>query len=416
MNVHGTRQSQCPRYVMEGKGMTAKAKKSWLAFLIFYVSYMSLYLVRYNFSVASAVFESGGILTKAQIGFIGSVFSLAYAIVKIPAGFLGDRCPPRWLIGGGLLLTAVSNLLISQMMSFLPIAVLWGVNSCGQALIWGPVLRALSDLYGRERGHELQQYFITCTSVGSIAGLLAASFLLERWPVQWCFLAAGTVPLVMAGAVFAVTARSGAAEVSEPPKCSPLQSAVMLWKTPDFRIKMFPAIANGLVKDNLSVWLVIYFMDRFGMDVKSMSGFVLFVPVMILVGKLIFPPLNRLLKAEARVSILCFGVAVLALIPLIAGTPSPAVAMICLGVTAAMASAVNTHLLIPPASYAASGSIALCASMMDVLVYGGAGIGSLFFGLMIARWGFGSMFATWAAASAISLVILAAAEKHTKKP
>lgn len=393
--------------------MADKAKKSWLAFFIFYLAYMSLYLVRYNFSVASAVFENSGVLTKAQVGFIGSIFSLTYAIVKIPAGFMGDRLPTRWMIGGGLLLTAASNLLISRMMRFVPIAVLWGLNACGQALIWGPVLRALSDLYGKERGHHLQQYFISCTSVGSIAGLLAATFLLERWPVTWCFVLAGSVPLVMAGAVFAITARVNASAV-QPPRQSPMQSAVMLWKTPDFRVKMFPAIANGLIKDNLSVWLVIYFMDCFGTDLKSMSGFVLFVPVMLLIGKLIFPPLNRWLGSEARVSMLGFGVAVLALLPLIAGTQSPAVAMICLGVTAAMVSVVNTHLLIPPASYAANGSIALCASLMDVLVYGGAGIGSLFFGLMIARWGFGSMFLVWAVTSAVSLVILAGAER--KKP
>ena len=61
--------------------MTDKAKKSWLAFFIFYLAYMSLYLVRYNFSVASAVFENSGVLTKAQVGFIGSIFSLTYAIV-----------------------------------------------------------------------------------------------------------------------------------------------------------------------------------------------------------------------------------------------------------------------------------------------------------------------------------------------
>ena len=393
---------------------TTKARASWLPFIILYVSYMSLYFVRYNFSVTSALMESGGVLTKAQIGFIGSSFALVYAIVKIPAGFLGDRCPTRWIIFTGLMLTAVSNLLISRMLSFVPIAVLWGVNSAGQALMWGPVLRALSETYESQRSRVLQQYFITCTSVGMIVGLLAATYLSERWSVPTCFLLAGLIPLAMACLVLAVFRRrnGGAAVVHHQ---TVRESVMVLWKSSEFRTNMFPAITNGLIKDNLNVWLVIYFMDQFGADLQAMSGFMLFVPLMIFIGKIIFPPLNRWLRSEVRVSILCFVVAIAALVPLVFGTDSPAVAMICLGITAAMTSAINTHLLIPPPSYAENGNIALCASLMDTLVYGGAGIGSLFFGLMIARWGYGSMFLTWAAACAISLAIFTVSEHRKTK-
>lgn len=394
--------------------MTTKAKKGWLVFVVLYVAYMSLYFVRYNFSVTSALLESGGILNKAQIGFIGSVFALVYAIVKIPAGFLGDRLPTRVMICTGLMLTAISNLLIPRMMAFVPIAILWGVNSAGQALMWGPVLRALHEHYGKDGSRKLQQYFITCTSVGMIVGLLAATYLSQRWSVTSCFLLAGLIPLCIAFAAFG-SIRQRNAVVDAGAKQSVLQSVIFLWKSPEFRTNIFPAVTNGLIKDNVNVWLVIYFMDQFGADLKSVSGFMLFVPVMIFIGKIIFPPLNRLLGSEVRVSIVCFAAAVVALIPLVLGTVTPVIAMICLGVTSAMTSAINTHLLIPPADYAKSGNIALCASLMDTLVYGGAGIGSLFFGLMIAQWGYGSMFFTWAAASLISLFIYIAAETKKSK-
>lgn len=394
--------------------MVTKAKKGWLVFVVLYVAYMSLYFVRYNFSVTSALLESGGVLSKAQIGFIGSVFALVYAIVKIPAGFLGDRLPTRVMICTGLMLTAVSNLLILRMMTFVPIAILWGVNSAGQALMWGPVLRALHEHYGKDHGRTLQQYFITCTSVGMIVGLLAATYLSQRWSVTSCFLLAGLIPLGMACAVLG-SIRHNTAAIDAKAKQSVLESIVTLWKSPEFRTNIFPAITNGLIKDNINVWLVIYFMDQFGADLKAMSGFMLFVPVMIFIGKIIFPPLNRLLGSEVRVSIVSFAAAVVALIPLILGTVTPLIAMICLGVTSAMTSAINTHLLIPPPSYAKTGNIALCASLMDTLVYGGAGIGSLFFGLMIARWGYGSMFLTWAAASLISMLIYVVTERKKSK-
>ena len=71
--------------------MTQGKKKPFLLiFLIGYLAYSAIYVARLNFSVASALLEAGGILDKAQIGIIGSIFSFTYAVSKIPNGYIGD--------------------------------------------------------------------------------------------------------------------------------------------------------------------------------------------------------------------------------------------------------------------------------------------------------------------------------------
>ena len=43
---------------------------------------------------------------------------------------------------------------------------------------------------------------------------------------------------------------------------------------------------------------------------------------------------------------------------------------------------------------------------MDLLTYGGAGLGSLVFGVLIHRFGYGSMFILWAIGSVLASVVM----------
>lgn len=54
-----------------------KAEKNFsFIFTVGFLAYASIYIARLNFAVASAAFESGGLLNKAQIGIIGSMFAI----------------------------------------------------------------------------------------------------------------------------------------------------------------------------------------------------------------------------------------------------------------------------------------------------------------------------------------------------
>ena len=81
-------------------------KKSFpkgLFFALCYFFYTSIYLSRINLSMASPALLADGVLTEVELGFIGSAFSVIYAIGRLCNGVLGDRLAP-WVNGIGRLI------------------------------------------------------------------------------------------------------------------------------------------------------------------------------------------------------------------------------------------------------------------------------------------------------------------------
>ena len=81
-------------------------------FWLLYLSYVAIYMARQNLSMASPALQDAGLLTAAQLGFIGSVFSVLYSCGRLFNGILGDRIASKILIITGLAFSGVANLLI----------------------------------------------------------------------------------------------------------------------------------------------------------------------------------------------------------------------------------------------------------------------------------------------------------------
>ena len=105
-------------------------------FFLCYIAYTCIYIARLNLSMASPAMRDAGILTSAQLGFIGSAFSVVYSCGRLFNGILGDRMASKLLIVTGLVLTAAANLLIGILPPYFLILVLWCLNAFGQSMLW----------------------------------------------------------------------------------------------------------------------------------------------------------------------------------------------------------------------------------------------------------------------------------------
>ena len=381
------------------------AKRILPAYIAGFLAYAAIYIVRLNFSVASAAFETSGVLTKAQIGVIGSIFSLTYAIAKVPGGYIGDACPSRAVILAGLLIAASTNFIIGLFPSFAVIAVLWGVNAFGQAMLWGPLLRSYRESCGGKAYLTISRTLGTSIPVGSIIGLCLSSWLVGRRDVSACFIVPALLVLLIAALarifLFSAPGHSNA-------KNGGFIGAFRAMLTQKrFREIVFPAMAHGMIKDNITVWLALYFVDKYGVDVSKVAGYVFFIPLLTMLGKSSYLFLAKLLKDDYRISILSFAVcAVCALVLCVFDVPLFG-AVLCFGLISALVAIINTHFLVAfPAEIATENTFSFAASIMDLLTYGGAGFGSLIFGVLITKFGFGSMFLVWSVFSAASIAVL----------
>ena len=81
--------------------MKTKNQPSNLVFYLCFIAYTCIYIARLNLSMASPAMREAGILTAAQLGLIGSAFSVVYSCGRLVSGIVGDRLAPKLLICTG---------------------------------------------------------------------------------------------------------------------------------------------------------------------------------------------------------------------------------------------------------------------------------------------------------------------------
>ncbi len=155
-----------------------------------------------------------------------------------------------------------------------------------------------------------------------------------------------------------------------------------------------------MINLNVGSWIAVYFVDVYHLNLGFTAGYYIIVLIFALLGRSVYPVLIKYLKNEYRISGLCFLCSALCSSLLVFIHLPAAVSMVVFGLISALTAIINAHFLsIFPAEITDTKHLSFVASFMDVLTYGGAGIGSLVFGFLIPRLSFASMFAIWALTS-----------------
>ncbi len=385
-------------------------------FVLSYFAYASIYIARLNLTIASPVMQEQRLLTSTQVGVMGGAFFLCYSAGQLLNGFLGDLFPPRKMVTIGLLLTALGNILIG----FLPpagvILVLWGINGFAQSMLWGPLLRALAARFPGEKQAETASCLVSSVGVGSVLGILIAAAAISFQDVRFAFLLPGLIAALAGAAVFLFfrfPCPSGHTDASVP--CSVSKSGSFrsiragladagfsrgrfsALCSPRLLILLLPAMFHGVLKDNLNLWAASYFADTYSLPLAELSFYVLAIPVLTLLGRLIYPFLLRLCRGrEHTVSILSLSVTALCLIPLCLKDVAMIPAAVCLSLIAAAISVVNTSFLtVYPTRYAGCGCVSSVVGLMDFATYFGAGISSILYGRLLENDSYPLLFGSW---------------------
>lgn len=369
-----------------------------------YFAYSSIYIARVNLSVASPDMIAAGKLTAAQFGFLGSAFSIVYAIGRFFSGQLSDRYPPARMIGIGLALAAAANIGIGFLPPYLFIVVFCAVNAFAQSMLWGSVLRIVAASVDGERRTKATSIMVTTVSTGTVLGYLLGAYFVSTFGFVFAFFLPAAICLVCCVWIL-LAGRTVQAEALPPHQKI---SLTKLFSASDVRTGLLPAFLHGIVKDNVSLWLPAFFVQFFSIDLKQSVWFVLVVPLVGLVGRLAYPLFYRLCKErEQRVNTIGFAVCILASVRLMLGGVRPVGAAVCFGLIYAAVSLVNTSFLsIYPLRFLESGNVASVSGIMDLLTYSGAGVGSMLLGVLIDKLGYFPMFVLFALAAAASLLLI----------
>lgn len=374
-----------------------------LVFVLCYVAYVSIYAARLNLAQASPELIATGLLTSEQYGFLGSAFFWVYACGRLLNGMIGDRAAPWVMISLGLALTGAANLLIGTLPAYLLILLLWCVNAYGQSMLWSSLLRCMTGLYGKETADKKVPILVSSVSVGNIAGIVLCTWMVDSLGIRAAFLAPGIVTALM-GVLALLVLRTVPTAPAPQKQSFPIMEFIRDGK---IRGMLLPALFHGVIKDNIGTWMALYFVTRYGIDLKASSLFVLLIPTVGMVGRLAYPILYKLSdRRENMISVLSFGAcAVLAAVMCL--DPGAWVAAVCLSLIYALISIVNTSTLsMFPLRFAEKNMVSSVSGVADCFTYLGAGIGSAVYGYWNSGGNFSAMYISWVALCALSIVLL----------
>lgn len=380
-----------------------------MIFAVCYISYTLIYVARLNLSMAASTLKNKGVLSSAQIGLLGSVFFVVYAVGRLINGALSERFPARNMIAGGLLLGALANIFFGFLPPFAALTVLWGVNAYAQSMLWSSVLKTVGAVYGESRAQKMSAYMVTSVATGNIAGIIIAMLLIRFFGAAAAFILPGALLAVSAAAAFFI--------IGKPDKCAKgTFSGTQALKNKEVRFMALPAVFHGVMKDNISLWMAVYVTDKFGINIEKFAFYLLLIPIAGLAGRFLYPPIYKLLNYnENSVSLIGFLLCALLSVLLIFAAVSPVAAVLYLGGIYISVSLINTSVLtVFPMRFYSEGMSGTISGLMDFSTYSGAGIGSAVYGGAISVFGYSAMFLSWFCISAVSVLALMLYKRKAK--
>jgi OPA family glycerol-3-phosphate transporter-like MFS transporter len=378
-------------------------KKSTRIFSVCYLAYLFIYVARLNLSMAAPGLKDAGMLTMEQVGILGSIFSVVYACGRLLSGILSDRNPPWKMICTGLVLCGISNISFGFFPAFPSMVLLWGVNAFAQSMLWGSILRILSSIYPDSIAKKMASYMATTVAAGNLVGILLNSGLINRFGLAFAFLIPGGITLSLSLCVLINTRHVVAS--------GPAKNEGDFWdlvRKPSVRAMLFPALVHGVLKDNISLWMAVYIMDTFGIDLEQSSYYILLIPTVGFLARIIAPEFYRMAgEREMPVLKLGFVFCILGGLALCVITSSAWMAIVFLSLIYFSVSVMNgCFLSFFPMQFARDGYVASVSGIMDFATYLGTGISSAIFGILISIYGYHSMFLCWAVLCLLGIIVL----------
>lgn len=387
--------------------------RSRTVFCVVYAAYLLIYVSRINLSMAGPELIALDVLDTAQLGFLGSVFSVVYAVGRFVNGAISDRRPPWQMLTTGLAVAGISNLCIGFFPPYLGIFLLWTANAFAQSMLWSSVLCVVSSLYDKKTAKRRTSVMVTSVATGNVVGILLNTFLITRFGVAYAFIIPGVLTALWGIPVLLCTRRI------EPPReqSGKHRSVLQLLRDRELRTMCIPAVLHGMMKENISLWMAVYVVDTYLVDLSTSGYYVLLIPVIGLIGRCLYNPVYRLCKErENVVSLIGFVLCLAASLVLCLGRTHIILSVGALSLIYAAVSMINTSILsIFPLRYTKTGNVASVSGITDFATYLGGGISSAIYGSVIAAFGYLPMFLSWVVVSVISMAVFARHEKANQE-
>ena len=168
----------------------------WGTFISATLGYGLYYVCRLSINVVKKPIVNEGIFSETELGIIGSVLFITYALGKFTNGFLADRSNVKRLLSTGLLISALANLALGFTNSFILFAILWGVSGWFQSMGAASCVVSLSRWFPAEKRGTYYGFWSSSHNIGEALTFLVISALVGGLGWRYGFLGAGLIGIL----------------------------------------------------------------------------------------------------------------------------------------------------------------------------------------------------------------------------
>ena len=168
----------------------------WSTFLSATFGYGMYYVCRLSLNVVKKPIVEEGVFSETELGIIGSVLFFTYAIGKFTNGFLADRSNINRFMSTGLLVTALVNLCLGFVNSFILFAVLWGISGWFQSMGAASCVVGLSRWFDDKERGSFYGFWSASHNIGEALTFIIVASVVSAWGWRYGFWGAGMVGIV----------------------------------------------------------------------------------------------------------------------------------------------------------------------------------------------------------------------------
>jgi len=163
-----------------------------------FATYATYYFCRQNIAAALPAMQRDLELTRSELGQVTMALFIGYALGQLLFGALSDRYGPRWLLLGGMLVSAGLNVAFAFSRPLVPMALLWGLNGLFQATGFPATAKTIANWFPPGQRGRVAAIRGADYPLGSLLVMILAGWLAQHHGWRWAFLVPAAILAVSA--------------------------------------------------------------------------------------------------------------------------------------------------------------------------------------------------------------------------
>lgn len=372
------------------------------------VSYLAVYIARNVLSAVTPQMLESASFTTEYIGALSSVYFIFYAVGQLINGMMGDKIKARYMIGFGLLLASICNLVFPYIVHLPKSACLaYGMSGFFLSMIYGPMTKVVAENTEPVYAVRCSMGYEFASLLGSpIAGVIATFLAWES------VFKVGSSTLFVMGLVcliiFSYLERLGIIKYNQYDREKGVEKGTGIKVLIQYGIIKFTLISiiTGIIRTTVVFWLPTYISQYLGYSVEVsatiFTGATLAISMTTFIAILVYERLNRNMNLTI---LLAFTSATVAFL-LVYFVKNPALNIVFL-VVAIMSS--NSAATMMWSRYCPglrdTGMVSSATGFLDFVSYMAAAVSSTIFANAVTSIGWENIILVWFALMMFGVII-----------